>query len=92
MRDFDAATWALGLSGKVTSASAYAMAVREIQMATRVLGRFHNRYDRLLTSTLADPPPAVGALQPRRSELQVTKMISRYEPGGFCPCSTRSVR
>jgi amidase len=80
-KDFEAATWGLGLVGKATSASTYASAVRSMQMAARVIGRFLERFDVLLTPTLADPPPLIGALQPSRQELLMMKTIARLRAG-----------
>ncbi|HET9455282.1 MAG TPA: amidase [Gemmatimonadaceae bacterium] len=79
--DFEAATWGLGLVGRATSASQYAMAVRSMQMTARVIGRFHEQYDAVLTPTLADPPPLIGALQPTKAELALMKTISRLHAG-----------
>lgn len=81
MADFEAATWGLGLVGKATSASAYATAVRSMQMTARTIGRFLERYDVVLTPTLADPPPVIGALQPSKAELALMKTISRLHAG-----------
>jgi amidase len=79
--DFEAATWGLGLLGGAIGSHRYALAVRSMQMATRVVGRFLERYDVLLTPTLADPPPPIGALQPSRQELLLMKTISRLHAG-----------
>ena len=81
MHDFDATTWGLGLVGKATPASAYASAVRELQSSGRIVGRFLEQYDVLLTPTLADPPPPIGALLPSRQELMVMKTIARARAG-----------
>ncbi|HYC52081.1 MAG TPA: amidase [Gemmatimonadaceae bacterium] len=81
MADFEAATWGLGLVGKATSASAYASAVRSMQMTARTVGRFLERYDVVLTPTLADPPPVIGELQPSRGEIALMKTISRLHAG-----------
>lgn len=78
---FEAATWGLGLVGKATSASAYATAVRSMQMSARVIGRFLESYDVVLTPTLAHPPPLIGALQPTKAELMLMKTITRLHAG-----------
>jgi amidase len=79
--DFEATTWGLGLVGKATSASAYASAACSMQMAGRVIGRFLEEYDVLLTPTLADPPPLIGELQPSRREMLLMKAIARLRAG-----------
>jgi amidase len=66
--DVEVATWALGLVGRNFRASDYAMAVRHLQSAGRVIGQFFTQYDLLLTPTLADPPITVGSLQPTSTE------------------------
>ena len=79
--DFEPATWGLGLLGKATSASAYAMAVRSMQMSARSVGRFLETHDVVLTPTLASPPPLIGALQPSTAELRLMKTIARLHAG-----------
>lgn len=80
-KDFELATWVLGLLGKAMSASAYARAVTSMQMAGREVGRFMERYDLILTPTLADPPPPIGALQPTRSERMLLAATARLRAG-----------
>jgi amidase len=80
-QDFEPATWGLGLLGRATRASAYASAMRSMQVTARVIGRFLERFDVLLTPTLADPPPPIGALQPSRQELLMMKTIARLRAG-----------
>ncbi len=62
--DVEVATWALGLVGRHLRASDYAVAVRALQVAGRVVGRFFTDYDVLITPTLSEPPFVAGALQP----------------------------
>lgn len=81
LEDFETGTWGLGLVGSATSAAAYANAVRSMQMTARVIGRFFERYDVLLTPTLADPPPVIGALQPSRQEMLMVKAVTRLHAG-----------
>lgn len=66
--DVEVATWALGLIGRHFRASDYASAVRRLQVAGRVMGRFFTTYDLLLTPTLAEPPIVAGSLQPSSIE------------------------
>ena len=46
------------------SAAEYAVAVRELQLASRRTGEFFRDWDVLLTPTLAAPPVPIGELQP----------------------------
>lgn len=48
--------------GKQFDAARYVQALQTTQAAARTLGEFFNRYDILLTPTLANPPLLVGAL------------------------------
>jgi len=81
LRDFEAATYALGLLGQALSASDYANASRQLQVAAREIGRFSERYDVLLTPTLAQPPVLIGALQPSGSERLLLKLIGTLNAG-----------
>ena len=55
-------TLACGASARRHSAADYAAAVLATQHAARELGRFFERYDVLLTPTLANPPLPLGAI------------------------------
>lgn len=79
--DVEIATWALGLVGKHFRASDYASAVRLLQSASRVIGRFFTQYDLLLTPTLADPPFVIGALQPTSTERLALSVLGRLRLG-----------
>ena len=79
--DFETATYALGLLGQALSASDYANASRQLQVAAREIGRFSERYDVLLTPTLAQPPVLIGALQPSGSERLLLKLIGTLNAG-----------
>ena len=61
-RDFEPGTWVLGLIANKSSAADLERARRAMHRAGRVMGAFHQRYDLLLTSTMARPPVPVGAL------------------------------
>lgn len=79
--DVELATWVLGMLGDATSAADYARAVQRMQLAGRAMGRFFERHDVLLTPTLADPPPVIGALQPSRAEQVAMEAIARLRAG-----------
>lgn len=61
--DFELITWTLGMLGRSLSADAYVRQVRTMQYAARTVGNFFERYDVLVTPTVAEPAPPVGALQ-----------------------------
>ncbi len=79
--DFEPSTYSLGLLGKVFSSGDYASAARNLQMAGRKIGQFFERYDILLTPTLAEPPVKIGSLQPPSSELAAMKAINALNAG-----------
>jgi len=47
-------------AGKQVDASAYLIAVSQMQLMTRLVAAFHQRYDLWLTPTLAEPPVPLG--------------------------------
>jgi amidase len=77
--DFDPDTYALGLVGKALSASEYASASRLLQATARDVGRFFEQYDVLLTPTMAQLPPEIGALKPRGHELALLRLAGRLD-------------
>jgi amidase len=79
--DFEPATYALGLLGRAMSAGDYAVAARRLQLASREIARFFERYDVLLTPTLAGPPVPIGALQPSAAERAVLRIVGRMNAG-----------
>jgi amidase len=79
---FEPGTWFLGQVGGKFTASELALAVREVHLAGREVGRWFERYDVLLTPTLASPPPKLGELSPKRSDLAALAVL-RALPMGF---------
>jgi amidase len=79
--DFDVTTFGVGLFGKILTAADYAAASRTLQTAARKVGEFFQRYDVLLTPTLAEPPVKIGALAPTASELTLIKTLARMNAG-----------
>ena len=80
--DLEVATWALGLVGRSYAASDYAASVRRLQRAGRTVGAFFERYDLLVTPTLAVPPFLIGALQPTPAERFALTLFGRLRLGG----------
>jgi amidase len=66
---FEAGTWFLGQVGRAHSAAELASAVHVMHAAGRAVARWFEGRDLWLTPTLAAPPVAIGALQPRALEL-----------------------
>jgi amidase len=61
-------TLALAAAGNALSSADLVASIEIIHAAARDLGGFFERYDVLVTPTVAQPPPLVGALQPRTWE------------------------
>ncbi|MBX0327914.1 amidase [Oscillochloris sp. ZM17-4] len=79
--DFEAATYALGLLSAATGADAYVAAWRLFQRTARDMARFHERYDVLLTPTLAAPPLPIGSFDLTPAEAVALKVINRLGAG-----------
>lgn len=88
-RDFEPATWALGLLGRAMPASEYAAAANLLQAAGRSVGRFFVKHHALLTPTLARPPIPIGELQPPAPERRLMALLNplgagwAYRAGGM---------
>jgi amidase len=80
-KDFEGATYALGLLGKAMGASEYANAARFLQTTAREVGRFFEPYDVLLTPTLSQPPVPIGSLQPSGAERALINLVGRLNAG-----------
>jgi amidase len=61
---FEKETWFLGLIGRHMPAHEYQAAIDHLQGVRRSVAAFFERYDLLLTPTLAHPPARIGALAP----------------------------
>jgi amidase len=79
--DFEPATYSLGLIGHATSAAAYVAAATRLQRVARRLAPFFERFDVLLTPTLAAPPALTGTLQPTAIEQFMMRPINRLNAG-----------
>jgi len=79
--NFETATYGLGLLGSSIRASQYASAARVLQLAARTMVPFFERFDVLLTPTLATPPALIGSLQPTSSELRVLRFVNALDAG-----------
>jgi amidase len=82
-RDFEPSTWALGLLGRQCRAPEFSKSLNLVQLTVRQIGEFFERYNVLLTPTLARPPVVTGALQPKRRQAVVMKLLGRLNAGGL---------
>ncbi|HZV11461.1 MAG TPA: amidase, partial [Novosphingobium sp.] len=67
--DVEPITWLWAAEGRRHSAQELAWAVTTIHQLSRAFGRFFERYDVLLTPTLADPPLRLGTIDMQSTDL-----------------------
>ncbi len=85
--DVEPTTWTLGLLGRTYSAGYFVKAMREWGVASRVMGRFHQKYDLYITPTLAFPPSKIGELLPKPWELAASKVVNALGLGSILKMS-----
>ncbi len=73
--ELELATWLAGLLGAELSAAQAIGAMETLQRIARSALRFHEKYDLLLTPTLASPPLPIGALAPKGAEALAHRTI-----------------
>jgi amidase len=73
--DFEPSTWIVALLGRQCRAPELSKSLDLAQLTARQIGEFFERYDFLLTPTLAKPPIPIGSLQPEESQLTATKEL-----------------
>jgi len=81
--DFEATTWLLGLLGQKFSARDFVLSLRQWDLAARIMGRFHEKWDLYLTPTMAFPPVRVGELQPKAFDRAAMQVINALKLGGL---------
>jgi amidase len=74
--DFEVTTWALKVLGDSIPAVELACAERELGRAARRIGAFFERFDVLLTPTVARPPFPIGELQPSQGERLQLRVVA----------------
>ncbi|HVP98347.1 MAG TPA: amidase [Roseiarcus sp.] len=79
--EFERLTAVIGLLGRSFSARDYVAAARYLHTWARSVGAFFERYDVLLTPTLASPPVRIGALRPTAAERVALSAISGLGAG-----------
>ena len=78
---FELATWSLGLLGKALRADELSTALRFQGMVARKVGPFFERFDVLVTPTLAIPPFPIGSVQPKPGERRLLEVLGRFGGG-----------
>jgi amidase len=78
---FEPLTWALQEMGRQHSASAYLLALQDLQKVTRQVARFFLDYDVWLTPTLGEPPVPLGTFDsPPETPLQGLFRAAAFVP------------
>jgi amidase len=85
--DFEITTWFLGYLGHCYNAGDFVEAMREWDIAARVMGQFHLKYDLYLTPTVAFPAAKIGELMPKPYEKIAMKIISVLKLGSLAKAS-----
>jgi amidase len=80
---FELDTLVMAAVGRATSALTYTAAHNRWNEHTRRLAAFHQRYDLLLTPTLARPPVRIGELVAPRTVQLVSKALLRVRAAGL---------
>jgi amidase len=80
-KGFEPSTWVLGLLGRQCRGPELSRSLNLVQLTARQIGEFFERYDVMLTPTLAMPPVVTGALQPKGIQAVVMKLLGRLNAG-----------
>jgi amidase len=80
-RDFERDTWLCGMIGRRRSAVEALRARGRLQEVSRKVARFFATRDVLLSPTVAQPPPPIGALRPRGLEAFLQSMVATFNLG-----------
>jgi amidase len=81
VKDFEPSTWALGLLGRQCRAPELSRSLNLAHLTARQIGEFFEKYDVLLTPTLAMPPVVTGALQPKGIRAVAMKILGSLNAG-----------
>lgn len=79
--DVEPETWALAILGRAIPADVFSGALRQLQRASRTIAGFFERYDVLLTPTLAMPPFPIGALRLPRARQVALRVLGAFGSG-----------
>jgi len=79
--DVETVTWTMGMLGRTFTAGDFVGEMRKWGMASREMGRFHQKYDLYMTPTLAYPPAKIGELKPKFAEIAMMKTINALKLG-----------
>lgn len=89
--DVEPNTFAFYLLGRSFSAEDYTSAKRKWGEISRRIAAYHERYDLLLTPTLAKRPIRIGSLQPTAVEKRLITVINALRWGGAVKATIQSL-
>jgi amidase len=86
-KDFELTTWFFGWLGRCYNAGDFVSAMREWDIAARIMGQFNLKYDLYLTPTVAYPAAKIGELLPKPVEKAAMEIISFLKLGSLAKAS-----
>lgn len=86
-KDFEPATWGLGLLGRIYSAADFIIEKRKWNTVARSFSSFFSRYDMYLTPVTAYPTLKVGELQPGPAERIMVSIVNTLGLGKIVKAS-----
>lgn len=89
--DMEAQTYAFYLLGRSFSAADYTLAKHKWGDISRRIAGFYDRYDLLLTPTLAKRPIAIGSLRPSAAEKRMIAVVNTFGLGSAIKATISSL-
>ena len=86
-KDVEVQTWTLGLLGRTFSANDFVKAIQQWNNFSKVMGKFHQKYDLYLTATIATLPPKIGETAPSSAELLSMRIMNTFGLGKILKAS-----
>jgi len=86
-KDFEPATWGLGLMGRTYSAGDFVRGKRTWNTVARTFSRFFEKYDMFLTPVTAYPALKIGELQPKPAEKIMVSIVNTLGLGRIVKAS-----
>ncbi|MBU2549127.1 MAG: amidase [Proteobacteria bacterium] len=81
--DVEPLTWMLGLLGRTYSSGHLVGNLRQWDKASRIMGRFFQKFDLYLTPTTAHLPARIGELKPKPAEAVLLSAVNALRAGWF---------
>jgi len=78
--DFEPFVWAFAERGRALSAQDYLLAMQDVQVQVRALSAFYDTHDMWLTTTLGQPPVALGTLIYTGDPFELRRRMARFSP------------